>query len=137
MFQLSLSEYRRRKESQATVIKEIETESEASDVTRPSPSVSPNTSIAAYEEITQKVIAKSLELESKLALKSSTSIFESNVSKEEPKWENLNDRLRRQFGVNVSEDLPKRHPRLSPDFKPTPIEPKRCKKFENNYSFQL
>lgn len=137
MFQLSLSEYRRRKESQVTVIKERETESGTSDVTRQSPSVSPNTSIAAYEEITQKVIAKSLELESKLALKSSPSIFESNVSKEEPKWENLNDRLRRQFGVNVSEDLPKRHPRLSPDFIPTPIESSRCKSFENNYSLQL
>jgi hypothetical protein len=98
-------------------------------VTRPSPSVSPNTSLAAYEEITQQVIAKSLELESKLALKSGQSLFESSVSKEEPKqWENLNDRLRRQFGVNITEDLPKRLPRLSPppNFT-TPIESSRCK----------
>lgn len=98
-------------------------------MTRPSPSVSPSTSLAAYEEITQQVIAKSLELESKLALKSGPSLFESSVSKEEPKqWENLNDRLRRQFGVNITEDLPKRLPRLSPppNFT-TPIESSRCK----------
>lgn len=114
--------------------KEKETESGTSDVTRPSPSVSPNTSLAAYEEITQQVIAKSLELESKLALKSSgPSLFESNI-KEEPKWENLNDRLRRQFGVNITEDLPKRHPSLSPptEFIPTPIESSRCKYIYNN-----
>lgn len=129
MFQLSLSEYRRRKESQATVTKEKETES--NDVTRPSPSVSPNTSLAAYEEITQQVIAKSLELESKLALKSGPSIFETNVSKEEPKqWENLNDRLRRQFGVNITEDVPKRHPRLSPPSEfISAVESSRCKNF--------
>lgn len=136
MFQLSLSEYRRRKESQGTVIKENDTDSGISDATRPSPSVSPNTSLAAYEEITQQVIAKSLELESKLALKSSPSIFESSISKEEPKqWENLNDRLRRQFGVNITEDLPKRHPRLSPpsEFITTPIESSRCKIFKIYY----
>ncbi|XP_060841669.1 histone-lysine N-methyltransferase set-26 isoform X1 [Rhopalosiphum padi] len=124
---LSLSEYRRRKESQATVTKEKDVETGASD-TRPSPSVSPNTTLAAYEEITQQVIAKSLELESKLALQSSPSLFETTISKEEPKqWENLNDRLRRQFGVNITEDLPKRHPRLSPppEFIPTPIETSR------------
>lgn len=70
-----------------------------------------------------------MELESKLAQKSTgPSVFE--TSKEEPKqWENLNDRLRRQFGVNITEDLPKRHPRLSPphDFNPPSIEPSRCK----------
>lgn len=139
MFQLSLSEYRRRKESQAIVTKEKETELGSSDVTRPSPSVSPNTSLAAYEEITQQVIAKSLELESKLALKSTPSIFDKSLSKEEPKqWENLNDRLRRQFGVNITEDIPKRHPRLSPspEFIPTPIESSRCKNFLYNNIFQ-
>lgn len=132
LFQLSLSEYRRRKESQANVTKEKETELGTNDVTRPSPSVSPNTSLAAYEEITQQVIAKSLELESKLALKSGPSIFETSVAKEEPKqWENLNDRLRRQFGVNVPEDIPKKHPRLSPPLEyiptPPPINTSRCK----------
>lgn len=105
-------------------------------MTRPSPSVSPSTSLAAYEEITQQVIAKSLELESKLALKSGPSLFESSVSKEEPKqWENLNDRLRRQFGVNITEDLPKRLPRLSPpsDYLSTPIESSRCKNLLDKY----
>lgn len=100
-------------------------------MTRPSPSVSPSTSLAAYEEITQQVIAKSLELESKLAQKSGPSMFETGVSKEEPKqWENLNDRLRRQFGVNITEDLPKRHSRVSPplpEFIPTPVESSQCK----------
>lgn len=129
---MSLSEYRRRKESQASTTKEKEIDSGSSNVLRPSPSVSPNTTLAAYEEITQKVIAKSLELESKLALKSGPSLFESSVSKEEPKqWENLNDRLRRQFGVNITEDLPNKHPRLSPPpgFIPPPIESARCKNF--------
>lgn len=133
---MSLSEYRRRKESQATVTKEKESESGFNDSTRPSPSVSPNTSLAAYEEITQQVIAKSLELESKLALKPGPSLFESSVSKEEPKqWENLNDRLRRQFGVNITEDLPKRNPKLSSptEFIQTPIESSRCKNFGNFY----
>ncbi|XP_050531789.1 uncharacterized protein LOC126900251 [Daktulosphaira vitifoliae] len=136
---LSLSEYRRRKESQASTTKEKEAESRSSDTTRPSPSVSPNTSLAAYEEITQQVIAKSLELESKLAQKSTgPSIFE--TSKEEPKqWENLNDRLRRQFGVNITEDLPKRHPRLSPphDFIPPSIEPSRYQYYQRLDNEQL
>jgi len=75
-----------------------------------------------------------------LALQSTPSLFETTISKEEPKqWENLNDRLRRQFGVNITEDLPKRHPRLSPppEFIPTPIESSRCKNFEINYTIEL
>lgn len=85
------------------------------------------------------MIAKSLELESKLALKSGPSLFETSVSKEEPKqWENLNDRLRRQFGVNIIEDLPKRHPRLSPPPESIPtIESTRCKCFDNKYTLIL
>lgn len=75
-----------------------------------------------------------------MALQSSPSLFETTISKEEPKqWENLNDRLRRQFGVNITEDLPKRHPRLSPppEFIPTPIETSRCKNFEMNYTLEF
>jgi len=129
-----LSEYWRRKESQANATKDKEIKSGFCDVT-PSPSVSPNTSLAAYDEITQQVIAKSLELESKLALKPGPSLFETSLPKEEPKqWENLNDRLRRQFGVNITEDLPKTHPRLSPPPESIPtIESTRCKNFQHNY----
>ncbi|XP_050436390.1 uncharacterized protein LOC126843108 isoform X2 [Adelges cooleyi] len=138
---LSLSEYRRRKESQASTTKEKEIQSGFSDVSRPSPSVSPNTSLAAYEEITQQVIAKSLELESKLAQKSTGPLlFETSISKEEPKqWENLNDRLRRQFGVNITEDLPKRHPRLSPpsDFVPPPVDVARYSYYQRSDNEQL
>lgn len=105
-------------------------------MTQPSPSISPTTTLAAYEEITQKVIAKSLELESKLALKSGPSLFETSVSKEEPKWENLNDRLRRQFGVNITEDLPKNLQRISSptELMTSPIESSRCKHLNNNYT---
>lgn len=60
------------------------------------------------------------------------------MSKEEPKqWENLNDRLRRQFGVNVPEDIPKKHPRLSPPLEyiptPPPIDSSRCKHLKKCY----